>query len=212
MRPANAAFRPAPAHEWTRERLDRLSTPDIQQLRENAQALGAAEVVGLCDAALAARPEPRGKARAGAPKAARGLVSRSKALQARGVYATDPDSGWCGVRKSDGTVVMTLWAPAIVSSEGGCSQLLWAPNEGGARPWAESAAGRQRLRHCEIALEAGAAEGIVVHGENFDGEVAEHNARSVYGADAGQLVRFRVERRGAEYWAVWGGKAPERSL
>ena len=51
------------ASQWTRERIDTLSTPEIKQLRDNAQRLNESEIATLCDQALAARP--RGKA---APK------------------------------------------------------------------------------------------------------------------------------------------------
>ena len=169
--------------------------------------------MALCDAALKARPRATlARGRSPLPKKARNLVSRQKAFQARGVVLHDGDSGWSGVRSTDGTVVMSLWAPAIVSAEGGCSQLLWAPNVDGARPWSDTAAGHERLKHCKLAIERGGAEGILVHGSNFDGEAVEHNARSVYGAELERVIAFKVEQRGAEYWAVWGAKAAERAL
>lgn len=214
MQMGKIAFKPRRASNWTPERIERLGTPDVRQLRENAEKLGETAVVALCDAALKSRPKSTAKrAAAGAlPKAARHLISRSKAFQARGVYLPDADSSWSGVRKSDGAVVMSLWAPAVVSSEGGCSQLLWAPNVDGARQWSDTAAGKERLRHCKLALERGGGEGILVYGEHFDGVAGEHNARSVYGADPERVVQFQVEERGAEYWAVWGVKALERPL
>jgi hypothetical protein len=107
---------------------------------------------------------------------------------------------------------MSLWAPAVLSSEGGCSQLLWAPNDDGSRPWSDSAAGQERLKHCKLALERGGAEGILVYGEHADGVLGEQNARSVYGADPERLVQFQVEQRGEEYWAVWGAKLLERPI
>jgi hypothetical protein len=208
---ANSVFKRGRDEEWTPERIGRLATPELRQLRENAERLGASAVVELCDAALGARP--RAGARRGAlAKGMRHLISRSKAFQARGVYLPDVDCGWCGERKSDATVVMSLWAGAIVSSEGTCSQLLWAPDVDGSRPWSASAAGKERLRYCKLALERGGGEGLIVHGESFDGEAAEHNARSVHGVDPERVVRFRVEQRGAEYWAVWGAKSAERPL
>jgi hypothetical protein len=217
MQPSKAgsiAFKSARSHDWTAERIERLGTPELRQLRENAEKLGAAAVVALCDAALEGRPKPaaRREAAGAVRKLARRLISRSKAFQARGVYLPPVDSGWCGVRKSDGAVVMSLWGPAIVSTDGSCSQLLWAPNVDGARPWSDLPAGRERLRHCKLALERGAGEGVLVYGEHFDGECAEHNARSVYGADPECVIHFQVEQRGAEYWAVWGAKVLERPL
>lgn len=201
----NAAFKPAQRQDWTPERIERLDTVEIRQLRENAEKLGAAAVVAACDAVLAARPA--GGKRNGstvAPKNARQLVSRQKAFHGRGVFLADAESGWSGVRKSDGAVVMTLWARAVVATDTGCSQLLWGPNVDGSRPWSDTTGGKERLRHCQLALERGGGEGLLVQGEHFEGEAAEHNARTVYGVDPGQLIRFRVERRGDEYWAVWG--------
>jgi hypothetical protein len=202
------AFKSRQSQDWTPERLARLATVDLQQLRENAASLGANAVVALCDAALEGRPKVRAK-RGGAavvPKRARNLISRSKAFQARGVYLAEQDSSWSGVRKSDGAVVMSLWAPAIARTKGGCSQLLWGPNLDGSRPWSDTAAGQERRAHCKIALERGACEGLLVYGENFDGEPCEHNARSVHGVDPENVVSFKVEQRGQEFWAVWGGK------
>ena len=214
MQAQNRAFKPARAQDWTAERIERLERPEVVQLRENAEKLGAATVVALCDAALAARPRAGGRrgGTAAVPKQARRFISRQKAFQARGVYLHDAESGWSGVRKSDEAVVMSLWAPAVVSGSEGCSQLLWAPNTDGSRPWADSKGGQERLRHCKLALSAGAAEGLLVHGEHFDGEAAEHNARTVYGVDPERVVQFKVEQRGEEYWAVWGATALERVL
>jgi hypothetical protein len=209
MQTGNSAFKSTRGQDWTAERIERLGTPDVRQLRENAEKLGAAVVVALCDAELKARPKGA-TTRAASPaarKLARRLISRSKAFQARGVYLPAGESGWCGVRKSDGAVVMSLWGPAIVSTDGGCSQLLWAPNVDGARPWSDTRGGQERLKHCKLALESGAGEGVIVYGEQFDGECAEHNARTVYGADPECVIHFQVEQRGAEYWAVWGAKA-----
>jgi hypothetical protein len=214
MQMQKAAFKTGHGQDWTPERIARLATADLQQLRENAEKLGVTSVVELCDAALNARPRSgstRGRAST-LPKHARNLISRHKAFQARGVVLRQGDSGWSGVRSADGTVVMSLWAPAIVSTDGGCSQLLWAPSDAGARRWSDTAPGQERLKHCKLALERGGGEGILVYGEQFDGEVAEHNARSVYGADPERVIRFKVEQRGAEYWAVWGEKAVERAL
>jgi hypothetical protein len=214
MQPASMAFKPQRSQEWTPERLERLDTADLQQLRENAASLGAEALVAMCDAALEGRPKARLKrgAGGGVPKRARKLISRTKAFQARGVYLPDHDSSWSGVRKSDGAVVMSLWAPAIARAKGGCRHLLWGPNVDGLRPWSDTLAGKERLAHCKLALERGAAEGLLVYGENFDGEAAEHNARSVHGVDPEHVVMFKVERRGEEYWAVWGAKAEARPL
>jgi hypothetical protein len=214
MQIRNSAFKPARGYDWTPERIERLETTEVEQLRENAEKLGASAVVLMCDAALSARP--RSGARRGRlsalPKAARHLVSRRKAFDARGAFLADADSGWSGVRKADGAIVMSLWAPGVVSNDGSCSTLLWAPNVHGSRPWSDTPAGTERLKHCKLALERGGGEGLLVHGEHYNGEAAEHNARTVHGADPEHVVHFRVEQRGEEYWAVWGAKALERAL
>jgi hypothetical protein len=211
---AETAFKSSPAHDWTPERVGQLGTDDIRQLRSNAERLGATAVVVLCDEALKARPKARGKRASGTnpPKHARHLISREKAFQARGAYLRDSGRSWSAVRKSDGVVVMSLWAAAIVTSDGTCSQLLWAPNNDGSRPWSDEAAGKERLDHCKLALSQGSAEGLLVHGERLEGHAPEDKARSVYGVDPELVVHFRVERRGDEYWAVWGEKANERAL
>jgi hypothetical protein len=199
--------------QWTEERIAQLQTPEIKQLRANAERLGEAAVLALCDTALELRP--RGRAKNGAAPARRErrhLISRAKAFQARGVYLAQGASSWSGVRKSDGVVVMSLWASSVRSNEGGCSQLLWAPNVDGSRPWSDKPAGKERLAHCKLALEQGSAEGLLVHGQSLEGHLAEEKARSVYGVDPEIVVHFRVEKRGEEYWAVWGSKTADRPL
>lgn len=204
-----ASSKPAPRSpgrattQWTAERVDGLEREELQQLRANALALGEPRVAELCDTALARRPKNRRVAPGQSPTR-RKLVSRGKAFEARGVYLQDPRASWGGVRKSDGVVVMTLWAGAVTSLKGGCACLLWAPNLEGSRPWSDSAPGRERLGHCQTALQMGAAEGLLVYGERLEGYAPEEKARSVYGVDVEALVRFTVEKRGEEYWAVWG--------
>jgi hypothetical protein len=204
------AFRPQRSQDWTPERIERLDTAEVRQLRENADRLGIAEVVAACDVVLGGRPAASKRVgSAAAPKRARPFLSRHKAFQARGVYLEGVESGWCGVRKSDGAVVITVWGPAVVSRDGVCSQRLWAPNVANSRPWSDSPGGKARLEHCRLALERGGAEGLLVRGEHFEGENAEHNARTVYGVEPDQVLQIRVEARGDEYWAVWGAKATE---
>ena len=38
------------------------------------------------------------------------------------------------------------------------------------------------------------------------------NPDTMAGVDPELVVHFRVERRGDEYWAVWGAKANDRAL
>jgi hypothetical protein len=192
---------------WTLERIAQLSAPDIKQLRDNAQRLNAPEVVALCTEALGKAPPADAsvgtKSRRGT--VARRLIARQRAFEARGVWLATRTS-WSGVRKSDGMVVMALWAGSIESADGGCSYLLWAPNVDGARPWSEQPAGRERLEHCKRAMELGRAEGLLVYGERLADRIPEERAYAVHGADPETVVHFRVETRGAEFWAAWGKK------
>ena len=110
------------------------------------------------------------------------------------------------MRKSDGAVVIGLWADAIESGDGTCSYLLWAPNVDGSRPWSDKAGGKERLEHCKLALTAGLVEALLVYGERLEGHIPEDRTRSVHGVDPETVVSLKVERRGEEYWAVWGRK------
>jgi hypothetical protein len=201
---------------WTLERIARLSVQDIKQLRENAERLNQAAVVALCSDALRAA-SPRALSRAGTKSAARTrtrarrLVARTRAFEARGVWLQDRRASWSGLRKSDGAVVLAIWADAIESAEGGCACLLWAPNIDGSRPWSDQPAGLERLEHCRRALDLGRAEGLLVYGERLAGHLPEDKAHTVHGIDPETVVALQVEKRGAEFWAKWGRK-PASSL
>jgi hypothetical protein len=204
-------FKHGGADEWTLERIAQLSVRDIKQLRENAERLHEAGVAALCSEALRIAP-PRRRApaaRTSGPRTrGRRLIARAHAFETRGVWLQDRRTSWSGVRKSDGAVVMALWADSIHSAKGGCSYLLWAPNLDGSRAWSDQPAGRERLEHCKRAIEQGQAEGLLVYGERLDGYLPEERAGAVHGVDPETVVRFRVEMRGAEFWATWGRKAP----
>lgn len=212
MTSAEGAFRAPGAKEWTRERVERLSGSDIRQLQANAERLNEPELVALCGEVLKSGPrEVRGVRGKASPRPkARKLIARVRAFEARGVYLRHPATSWGGVRKSDGAVVLALWADAIESAEGGCRYLLWAPNIGGARPWSDLPAGRERLEHCELALARGRAEGLLVYGQTLAGRLPEERAYAVNGVDAETVVAFSVERIGEEYWATWGKKSPQK--
>jgi hypothetical protein len=201
-------FKSPQAAEWTPERLSRLSQQEIKQLRENAERLNEAGVVELCSEALAGKKAPKKSGRR-AKTQAKHLIARSRAFEARGVHLVDPRTSWGGVRKADGAVVLALWAGNVVSRDGACRYLLWAPNEDGARPWSDSAAGRERLAHCRGAIERGSAEGLLVYGEALDGYLPEDKAQAVHGVDAEVVLNFQVEQVGLEYWAVWGRKTAQ---
>lgn len=201
------------ATDWTKERIARLHKKEIEQLRINAQALGESEVAALCTEVLHEHPRARAGrvGRALRPPKGRRLVSRRKAFEARGVMLEDPRTSWSGVRKSDGAVVISLWADAIASADGSCSYLLWAPNVEGSRPWSDRAAGKERLEHCKLALSGRRIEGVLVYGERLEGHLPEDKARSVHGVDPETVLELQVERRGEEYWAVWGRRPAPRS-
>ena len=52
---------------WTREKIDSLTTPEVRQLRANAERLQEREITALCDAILGGRPRGILKTKA-APK------------------------------------------------------------------------------------------------------------------------------------------------
>jgi len=203
-------FKRGRAASWTLERIGALSVRDIKQLRENAERLDEPSLAALCSQALKdahPRSEARIRGRAGPRSKASRLIPRTRAFEARGVWLQDLRTSWGGVRKSDGMVVMALWADAVESADGGCSYLLWAPNVGGSRPWSDEAGGKERLEHCKHALAQGTAEGLLVYGERMVGHIPEHKAYAVHGADREIVLVFQVEMRGAEFWAKWGKKA-----
>ncbi|HEV3011069.1 MAG TPA: hypothetical protein VGX52_18750 [Burkholderiales bacterium] len=208
MQIRKAAVFSSRANDWTKERIGQLRKQEIEQLQINAGALGEDGIVALCEEVLRERPRARGGAAARAARAPkrRRLVSRNKAFETRGVTLRDARTSWSGVRKSDGAVVISLWADAIQSAGGGCSYLLWAPNVGGSRPWSDGAAGKERLEHCKLVLDGGRAEGVLVYGEPLEGFLPEDKARSVHGVDPEIVLHLTIERRGDEYWAVWGSK------
>lgn len=189
---------------WNSESVGSLSVEELHQLRENALRLGAGEVAGLCDSALAAHG-PEALSGASSPRRPNSkLVPRRSAFRMRDVHLNAGMSSWGGVRKSDGVVVLSLWADDVRSEQGGCSYLLWAPNKAGSRPWSDMPAGKERLEHCKLAIEKGEAEGFLVHGVRLKGVLPEERAHSVEGADPAFVIRFKIVQRGGEYWALWG--------
>lgn len=192
---------------WNSASVGSLSLEDLRQLRDNAMRLGAGEVAGLCDSALAAHgPDALSGAQSSRRENTR-LVPRRTAFRMRGVQLNAGMSSWGAVRQSDGMVVLSLWADDVRSESGGCSCLLWAPNKQGLRPWSDTAAGKERHEHCKLAVQKGEAEGFLVHGVALQGVLPEERAHRVDGADPDVVIRFKVVQRGAEYWALWGSAA-----
>lgn len=200
--------------QWTRERIAALTEEDIKRLRDNAERLGRTELVVLCTDVLGASSEDRANVRCKhMPQLLqRRLVSRVRAFHARGVFLADARTSWGGVRKEDGAVVLAVWADAVQEHLGGCSYRLWAPNVGGAFPWAAKPAGIERLVHCRRAVELGKAEGILVYGQRIEGSLPEDKAYAIHGADPEIVLHMKVESRGAEYWAVWGARTAAENV
>lgn len=70
-------IKPSRRVEWTHERIAALTTPDVRQLRLNAERLNDPEIVGRCDAVLKARPRGAGPgSKAGTATAARRTVGK----------------------------------------------------------------------------------------------------------------------------------------
>jgi hypothetical protein len=209
-----SSFKRGVASDWTLERISELSVEDIKQLRDNAERLNEPTVVELCAKALQEARSSQGRAqrRSGPRTKARRLIARIKAFEVRGVYLTDARTSWSGVRKSDGAVVMALWADAVESAEGGCRYLLWAPNVNGSRPWSDKPAGVERLEHCKRALQLGTAEGLLVYGQRLGTHLPEDKVYALHGVDAETVLAFEVVQVGEEFWAKWGRKAAASAI
>jgi hypothetical protein len=174
--------------QWSRERIDKLSTVELRALLANAQRLNETEVAALCTAILDARP--RGHAPAPRDKRVRGLVTRAKAFAMHGVSPRNRVWSRGGVR-TDGAVVMTMRVDDVQRASAAHACLLWGPNVGGSRPWSDSPGGQERLEHCRMALERGDAEGLLVYGDKSER------------VDAQTVLKLQVEKRDDEYWATW---------
>ncbi len=57
--------KPGRSAAWTKDRIEGLATPEVRQLRDNAQRLSEEQIVGLCDEVLKTRP--RGSAKTAKP-------------------------------------------------------------------------------------------------------------------------------------------------
>jgi len=202
-------FKRARVAQWTREKIEALTTPELRQLHANAVRLKETEIEAMCGEVLDARPRGRLVERKPARKhAAKGLVSRFAALGLCGVVPRNRFWSRSGVRESDGGVVLTLWADDVKRVNGPSECLLWAPNVDGKRKWSDSPGGKERLAHCRTAVERGAAEGLLVYGVRIEGTLPEEKVLHMDGVDAENVLNIRVEQRGEEYWATWDGRMP----
>jgi hypothetical protein len=174
----------------------------------NAERLKEPEVAALCNQILDARPRgrpPVRRDRRAGP--ARRLVTRGKAFEIHGVAVGNRVWSRGGVR-NDGAVVLALSADEVQEADGAQSYLLWAPNVADSRPWSDTPGGKERLEHCRIALERGAAEGLLVYGKRTAGAAPKDNGTSAERVDAETVLSLRIEKRGEEYWATCA--APKR--
>jgi hypothetical protein len=189
--------------KWSKEQIDKLTTLELRALLANAERLKETEVVALCNELLHARP--RGQAPVRRHKQAgevRRLVTRGKAFEMNGVRLRN--RVWsCGGIRTDGAVLLSVRAEDVQTAEGASSCLLWAPNVADSRPWSDSPGGKERLEHCRIALERGAAEGLLIYGKRAAGAPPEDKLPRADRVDAETVLNLRVEKRGDEYWASW---------
>ena len=201
-----AVFKSPRATTWTRERVAKLDRAEVLHLQANAVRLREQEVADLCTEVLKDLPE-RGPLSSGAAarrKSLARLIPRTKAFQARGIWLQDPRTSWSGIHKSEGTVVFAVWLASVQSEGGACRSLLWSPNTDGSRPWSDSPAGRERREHCVYAVARGSARGLLVHGEALADRLPEDRAHTVTGVDPETIIDMQVEKRGDEFWAIWG--------
>ena len=188
--------------KWSKEQLGALSTLELRALLDNAERLNEPEVAALCNELLDARPRGRAPVRREKqPGAPRRLIARGKAFEMHGVAVRHRLWSRGGIRK-DGVVVLAVVAEEVQKAEGTDSYLLWAPNVGDARPWSDTPGGQERLEHCRIALERGAAEGLLIYGKRAAGAPPKDEGTSAGRVDADTTLSFRVEKRGEEYWAT----------
>ena len=88
--------------------------------------------------------------------------------------------------------------------------MLWAPNTDKSHPWSDTPGGKERLEHCRIALERGAAEGLLTYGKRAAaGAPPKDSGTSPDLVDAGQVLKLTIEKRGDEFWATC---APQRRV
>jgi hypothetical protein len=176
---------------WSKEQIDKLSTPELRALLVNAVRLKETEVAALCNELLDARPRGhppvrRDKGSAGAGE----LVTRGRAFEKNGVSLRNRVWSHGGIR-ADGAVVLLIRADEVQQTGSAHNYLLWAPNVGDSHPWSDTPGGKERLGHCRIALERGAAKGLALHGK---------------GVAADTVLDLRVEKRGEEYWGTCNPK------
>jgi hypothetical protein len=189
--------------KWSKEQLDKLSTLELRALLANAERLSEPEVAALCTEILDARPRGHAAVRqVRLPGQARHLVSRGKAFEMHGISPRSRTWSLGGIR-TDGAVVLTVRAAEVQKEDSQSSCLLWGPNVDDSRPWSDTPGGKERLEHCRIALERGAAEGLLAYAKRAVGTAPDANATGADRFDPKTVLSLHIEKRGEEYWATW---------
>lgn len=186
---------------WSREQFDNLTTPELRALMANAERLKEPEIAAMCSEILDARPRGHAPAPREKRTGPRALLSRNKAFEQHGIVPKSRITSRGGV-KADGTVVVVMRADGVQKVEGVQSYLLWAPNAEGSRPWSDTPGGQERLEHCRIALERGAAEGLLTYGKRTAGAPPKDDGIGSERVDPNNVLTLRVEQRGDEYWGT----------
>jgi hypothetical protein len=189
---------------WSREQLAALSTLELRQLFLNAQRLNETELATTCDEILGSRPQGRPRA----PRSNRlaHLVTWQQAAEMHGVSLRSRRWSRGGIR-SDGAVVVGLSAGEVHTTPEGDTYLLWAPNDADDHPWSDTPGGQERLEHCRIAHERGAAEGLLTYSKRTaTGATPEDEGISTIRVNAAAMLSLRIEKRGEEYWATLNGR------
>ena len=179
--------------KWSREQMDKLSTPDLRALLENAERLKEPEVAALCSDLLDGRPHGHSMARRRQQASqARRLVTRGKAFELNGVSVRS--RLWSrGGQRGDGAVLLMIRADEVERAGDANRCLLWGPNVGDSRPWADSPGGKERQEQCRTAVERGATQGLLIYGKRGSADRV----------DAENVLNLEIEQRGEEYWASW---------
>src|SRR4051812_17327329 len=162
MKPQNYRERILPRGRianWSREQLEKLGTPELRALLANAERLNEPEVATLCNEILDHRPRGRAPVRRHRePGLASRLTTRRKAFEMHGVSLRNRVWSRGGIR-TDGNVLLALPATEVTEQDsGGGTCLLWAPNVEAKQPWSDTPGGQERLEHCRVACERGAAQ------------------------------------------------------
>jgi len=187
--------------QWSRERIAALSTIELRALFDNAQRLHEPEVAAACNEIL--RSRPRGLA--SRPR----LVTWRRACQLNGVSLRSGKWSRGGIRP-DGAVLMGIAEEDVRRDKDGERYLLWAPNGDLSRPWSDTPGGQERLQHCRIALERGAAEGLLTYSKRAAAGAEPGDEGPALRASS-KLLSLRVEKLGEEYWARPSASAAEAS-